>query len=712
MIRVRRALLFVLLLATHSPSAQEFYPATFWPGVADSAAAEAVALEAGQERLDLDFLLQPEGGTVSGQVLDVQGDPLAGVLVVALSEATVSHAYTDPSGLFSIPGVAPGPCIVRAWTFDPRSTYQEMQPLFAPGVPVASEATRYDVRSGETTTGVVLVLREGGVITGALESTDGEPLERIRVEAVSLDSGEVFWSKSVAGRYAIRGLPPGSYLLSARRGLSPFLDTYWPGVLDSSQALAVQIADPPDSVTADLQMTREARIFGVVRLEGTGEGLAGAEVQAISVTSDFVRTTTTDDHGFYIMDALRPGSYLLYVPNIARYYPSATSPSEARAVAVQEGEDVYEINIRGSSLPDCPGDPGSMGVVKGTVVAQEDAPLGAITVTATGPVVRSTTLSIPGPYTLDCLLPGTYIVSASSDSTVARVYYEDSPYAETATPVQVAAEDTVEAIDLFLPPGARLGGTVRAAPDGIPLAGLRVRVTLLETGAVMEVRTAEDGTWRISSLPDGSGLPAGSYVVSTLPHSTGGIHPTPVLAVPLDVEPTRDGVRLCVPIAGVLGEPVPRVLRRRGDATDDVTGTLRTLSAGNPLLLLDPNPPPGRLGYQVELRSRDRVLRSPWVWTLVAPQPRSAGILAAGPQPASGRWELRIAYEPEAYRVEILDVSGRRLRLLEADTDGVFRWLGRSATGAPAPSGCYFYRVLRAREPGSAVARGKILWLR
>jgi hypothetical protein len=89
------------------------------------------------------------------------------------------------------------------------------------------------------------------MITGTIVDGDGAPVFRHRIVIMSADRAHwVPGSRRVAsaqpdtkGRFAVRGLPPGAYLLAALDGASPVnLD---PALLEAAAAQALPIVLPP-----------------------------------------------------------------------------------------------------------------------------------------------------------------------------------------------------------------------------------------------------------------------------------------------------------------------------------------------------------------------------------------------------------------------------------------------------------------------------------
>ncbi len=156
--------------------------------------------------------------------------------------------------------------------------------------------------------------------------------------------------------------------------------------------------------------------------------------------------------------------------------------------------------------------PSPNGAIAGAVAdATDGSPLvGAIvTVQALEPLAlmaRDTT-GADGTYFVRVVAPGFYVLRAEAPGHVPE-YYDDTRWLREATPVYVAAGDTVSGIDFALGRGGAIAGIVAAEVDSMPLSGAHVQAYL---PLLPEVRhhavTDAGGSYVIT------GLPAGSYVV-------------------------------------------------------------------------------------------------------------------------------------------------------------------------------------------------------
>jgi hypothetical protein len=151
------------------------------------------------------------GASISGQVVDAEGAPLAGISLetslagrpeenVILFSSPCFHqsgktrASTGPKGLFTLAPLEPGWYTVRA----------------ADGL-VESAPVR--VASGQALRGMRLIAEHGAQVAGRVTAPDGSPVPGAKVSC-----GSVSAETDAAGRYRLTGIAPGSRRVSAGDG--------------------------------------------------------------------------------------------------------------------------------------------------------------------------------------------------------------------------------------------------------------------------------------------------------------------------------------------------------------------------------------------------------------------------------------------------------------------------------------------------------------
>lgn len=159
----------------------------------------------------------PATGAITGQVLTETGQPLAGAAVSVRAYGGTGQGRsttTDAEGNFQVSGLDPLTYIVSA-SFSAFVT--------APRDPDSTQAPYY--RVGDS---VRLQLLKGGVITGAVTMSAGEPVVGVRVQAYMIRDGNgqpARYGAPYRGRttddrgiYRIYGLSVGTYVVSAGAG--------------------------------------------------------------------------------------------------------------------------------------------------------------------------------------------------------------------------------------------------------------------------------------------------------------------------------------------------------------------------------------------------------------------------------------------------------------------------------------------------------------
>jgi protocatechuate 3,4-dioxygenase beta subunit len=281
------------------------------------------------EGRQLDFELEP-GRVIAGRVVDPEHRGMPGIVIEAFSQSgTISSqggAKSGANGEFLIEGLAEGIYTVRV-----NATNYDANPL-------------QRVEAGQTD--VLIELFEHAVVTGKVIDANGHGLSNFVIKArqaneISKAFGTVSAQRAVkdakGGRFELRGVPEGAYVLEALADgyASSFSDTF-----NATQGL----------VTSDIviRMTRGGSISGRI-LDAYGSApVAGAEVSTID--NDYIEgeiwelfgameptalTKTkvfTNSDGRFAFDVITPGVYQVQIK--AKGY----SPFAVKDVNVSEGQ--------------------------------------------------------------------------------------------------------------------------------------------------------------------------------------------------------------------------------------------------------------------------------------------------------------------------------------------------------------------------------------
>ncbi len=195
----------------------------------------------------------------------------------------------------------------------------------------------------------------------AINSLTGAPLPHVEVRLLRTTAGDVSnrfasWGRTATGldgKFAMTGIEPGSYLLTADRNGYHRID-----VLPGRDAPMLTVKPGEEIRDILLKLEPDGRIAG--RVTGIdGEPIPSVKVEAAPTPA----RDTTDDRGQFVIGGLTPGRYLLktsghgsvsevrkdgtvalhYGPT---YFPGVKSAGDAIPVTVKAGEESGDFEIR------------------------------------------------------------------------------------------------------------------------------------------------------------------------------------------------------------------------------------------------------------------------------------------------------------------------------------------------------------------------------
>lgn len=247
----------------------------------------------------VEVVLSP-ASRVSGRVVDLQGNPVAGAAVVvrpvrflalgggqAVTTTGSSGGRTSSGedGAFVVEEVEPGKADLAAEALGMRE-----------------KVLRLELPPGEDLEGVEVVLEEAAAVSGRVLTEDGEPAigAELRHAIGELPPGAMILRAPLAvtdgeGRYRIEGLEPGPQTLVARH------EAHGRAVRDLDAA--------PGENTLDFQLEGGQTLAGTV-VDPYGAPLAGALVRLLSeLPSWSYPQTVSGASGGFSFIGLQPGSY-------------------------------------------------------------------------------------------------------------------------------------------------------------------------------------------------------------------------------------------------------------------------------------------------------------------------------------------------------------------------------------------------------------------
>ena len=278
---------------------------------------------------------KPATGSISGNVT-IKGKPAVGVTLLAedsrnRGSSTMTHyrARTDQTGSYRIKNL-------------PAGTY-EVSPI-TPALVTANQSDSIVISDGEAVADVNLSLVPGGVITGKITDSEGEPIIGQPVMIMPLDdlrrsgSGRMRVMRLYSpenttddrGVYRVFGLPAGKYKVYVGESSSGkknsreyYRQTFYPSVTDAAKATIIEVTEGSETNHIDIVLGRPVVTFRVAgRLVdgengkpipnikyGVGQTIVYDEHSSGSSSSS---AGITNANGEFGLDSVTPGTYTIF----------------------------------------------------------------------------------------------------------------------------------------------------------------------------------------------------------------------------------------------------------------------------------------------------------------------------------------------------------------------------------------------------------------
>jgi hypothetical protein len=304
-------------------------------------------------------------GTISGRVMSDSGQPVAHATILITGSAGASQqrtTTTDNAGNFQVAGLDASLYFVRA----SAPSY-----LTAPTDPEGPVFSTY--RIGDS---VTINLIKGGVITGTVTSSTGQPLVQASVHAIMIrdENGKAPTGPRIPlerptddrGIYRMYGLLPGTYLVSAGGRIGfPFnpgaydfdSPTYAPSsTRDSAAEIEVRAGEETGGVDIRHRGELGHSTSGIVNVPTSGSGNSGVNVflaQFVNGVSQIIAFTfqPPGSRGFTFY-GVADGEY-----DVTAQFSSAPGEVQASEAvhASVKGRDVAGLNLTLNALPSISG---------------------------------------------------------------------------------------------------------------------------------------------------------------------------------------------------------------------------------------------------------------------------------------------------------------------------------------------------------------------
>jgi large repetitive protein len=406
-----------------------------------------------------DLSLDPNPGSISGSVIDTNGDPITGndigIAIYTENNILISSLIANPDGTYTVPSLAPGTYFVTA---------------SAPGYATSTVSAVIDSNQVTSVTNVLAPNPVTLTVTVVIQGTSA-PITGANV-TVRLSNNLPVASGTTddAGVITFTGLPVGTLNISA--DASSFgTDT------------ATIIGGPGDSLSATLNLVpNPGHINGYVTNLTTGDPIANAVVQLYNFASVLVQTAVSNQFGEYAFSGVSPGGYIV-VANAADFGPETAGanvvPDQTSLLsfALSPNPGIIEGFVR-NSVTNAP-------IPNASVVIRE--------LSGTGPIISTTITDETGFFRTTALSPRIYVLVSGRDD-----------FGSNAISAEVLSGQTTDVTIFLTPNPGDLQGTVRDSATNQPLPGTLIRV-IDSTGVVIgSVQTDGFGDYFIPGLAPGN----------------------------------------------------------------------------------------------------------------------------------------------------------------------------------------------------------------
>jgi protocatechuate 3,4-dioxygenase beta subunit len=263
---------------------------------------------------------------IAGELKHYEDDPvegfepvrnIIGAKVKIVGEKKTYEVFTDKNGIYEIYGLPPGQYSIEPET--PLSLRVRFPIVYGDSVYTADRKMKVVLKE-KSCAGVHFVYSADTSIGGTIFGADGRPMPRVCLNLMPKDkpaeSNWIFDCTDEQGRYEMKDIPPGEYLINVNyhnkiSSDEPFPMTYYPGVFEKEKATIVTITAGDHLEDRDIHIpSQEARrVIKGVLLYSDGRPVAEefVEFKADEVKEGFDGEvhTKTDAEGRFTLNVLQ-----------------------------------------------------------------------------------------------------------------------------------------------------------------------------------------------------------------------------------------------------------------------------------------------------------------------------------------------------------------------------------------------------------------------
>ncbi|WP_303984580.1 carboxypeptidase regulatory-like domain-containing protein, partial [Niallia circulans] len=402
--------------------------------------------------------LSPDFGSISGIVIDSNGNPITGngiqINIFNDNNVLVKSILANSDGTYAIDQLIPGNYLVIA------------------SAPNFSTTTTSAIVQSDQTTSITSILTANPVTLSAqvvnIDSQSVLPGATVTVKNssnVTVGSGVT----DANGTVVITNLPPGNLMISANAN----------NFGTDTRSIFVT---PGQSVSETLALTpNPGNLNGFVSNLATGNAIPNAVIQLYNSANVLVDSIVTNQSGQYSFSGIAPGTYTA-VSNASDF-----GPETAGAIIVSN--QTATVSFALSPNP---------GVIQGIVTTSNTGDLIANAqvvvreLSTTGPIVFSTVTNAQGFYQTTTLSPRVYAVTVIKDN-----------FGAVNLSAEVQSSQVTNLNFLLTPNPGAVQGTITDSFTGLPIINTSVQVINSSGTVASTVVSDSNGFYQINGISPG-----------------------------------------------------------------------------------------------------------------------------------------------------------------------------------------------------------------
>jgi hypothetical protein len=230
-----------------------------------------VHVDAPNDTPDINFALE-RGGSISGQIVDLSGEPIEGIEIGVYDSNGNSmsrYDWSDSEGHYTVNTLPSGDYYVRA-----QNDQGYLGEWYQDADPGEGDPPLVYVEAPHRTPDINFALEEGGSISGQVTDSTGVPIQEIEIEVYDSTGNSIgyTWPDS-EGQYTVNGLSTGDYYVRTWSYFQSYLGEWYqdadPGEGDPPP---VYVEAPNDTPDINFVLKTGGSVSGTITCEDCSEG--------------------------------------------------------------------------------------------------------------------------------------------------------------------------------------------------------------------------------------------------------------------------------------------------------------------------------------------------------------------------------------------------------------------------------------------------------